>query len=207
MGFLSYLDAMAKMASLPCSFLDLASKAAGILAALSAAFAIFFAVPRELKKWREQKLAERKAEVAATALVSAMEILDAMEIATSPVALKGDVELAEDHPYATRMREVYLERLDRLVGPKLDALNRVRPLVRVFLNEEQNEVVGAVAARVNEAYGDVLAWTTHLTGGPASTVHSSEAYTRLMGEGAKTRRNELRARVPTALGTAARFGG
>lgn len=183
---------------------DALTKTTGLVAAV-AGLLVVLSGRRELRRWRDQKLTEKKAEAAAAALVAAVDLLDIMDLATTPVGLKGDPEKEKDQPYSDFMRTWFQERAERFIRPKLDALERTRSLAHVYLSADQNQALDEVVGHVNGVFGEVMAWTTFLDGGPGYHPQAQESFRKVFGEDTKAKRKALRDRVSESLRMAAQF--
>ena len=183
---------------------DAVTKTTGLIAASASLILVVVAGPREFKKWRRQKLAERKAEVAAAALVAAIDLLDRMVVVSTPVGLKDDPVQEKDQSYYAFMRKLYGKRLE-FIKPQSDALEKQRMLAHVYLTDEQNKVLGEISAHVNQFYGDILTWTGLAEAGDAYREQWIEAFNRAIGEEPERVRSDLKSRVTEALRGSAHF--
>lgn len=187
--------------------LDVAIKVAQLAAAVSAVVLVFITGPRELRKWRRQRLEERRAEVAGQALVASLDLLQAMDNVSTPVGLKGDATQTEGQSYTEYMRVWFGKRMERL-QPQIDALTRIRMQAHVYLSNAQSQALDNVSSHVNEVIGEFMTWVIFNESGPGREPEKAQAsFLRVFGDEFKKTREELKARATEALRDSAQFKG
>lgn len=186
--------------------IDAVTKTTALVAAAAGLLVVVVAGPRELKKWRGQRLAEKKADVAAEAIVATLDLLDAMDNATSPFQLKGDPEREDGQRHSDFMRGWFDKRIENL-KPQFDELVRVRRRAHVYLTDDQNKALEEASDHIKAVVGSFNAWTTYADGGPAYHDHAYKEWMAVFGSDQRKTRAALRERTKAALRDAAHFNG
>lgn len=185
------------------AILDGLTRVTAFLAAASGFILVIYAGPRELKKWRRQKLDERKAEVASSALVASLDLLQALDAASMPLSLQGDPEREAGQPYPEYMRKWFGQRMEP-VQQQLDALAKIRMQAHVYLSNEENSALDDVAKHVNFVMGEFMTWATFIEN-EELRKEAVDAFSNVFGSAPNKKREELRTRVTETLRPSAQF--
>ncbi|MDX2092497.1 MAG: hypothetical protein SFX73_31830 [Kofleriaceae bacterium] len=142
----------------------LISAIADSITAAAAVFGVGWAVHAarsELSKWRTEKLATKRAEVAGEALVAALDLLDAMKLPTS--VLSAVQYGGDERPYETALATETQARWTA-IAPSINAFIRARQAAQVYLDKPEADLLQRVwdeRARIRASQHTYLATPPH----------------------------------------------
>lgn len=127
---------------------DIGSIIAGLSAFGTLVVAVWVAsrtIPNELRRWKQQRLAEEKNKAGAQALISIHRLVQAMHLVTSPLSLSNRQSPNQFAEYQGKWAAI---------ADDIEAFNKARTTARVYLSEEVEEIFRklwehATAVRVN----------------------------------------------------------